>query len=137
LRSATSPRWRTSFSVRGACGSGRACWATTFDPAALETRLVKHERAMQEPGFWDDPAAAARTSAAHAADRARLDEYRRLVDETDDLAELAALSREEERGGEDIGALIAELSGGLDRVEAELERLEEVRLFSGPHDAGD
>jgi len=92
---------------------------------------------MQEPGFWDDPAAAARTSAAHASDRTRLDEYRRLVDETDELAELAALSREEERGGEDVAGLIDELTGGLDRVEAELERLEEVRLFSGPHDAGD
>jgi peptide chain release factor 2 len=91
---------------------------------------------MQEPGFWDDPAAAARTSAAHASDRARLDGYRRLVEETDELSELAELSRDEERGGEDIAGLIEELSGGLDRVEAELERLEELRLFSGPHDAG-
>jgi peptide chain release factor 2 len=92
---------------------------------------------MQEPGFWDDPAAGARTSAAHASDRSRLDEYRRIVDETDELAELAALSREEERVGEDVGELTAELSGGLDRLEAELERLEELRLFSGEHDAGD
>jgi peptide chain release factor 2 len=92
---------------------------------------------MQAPGFWDDPAVAARTSSAHAGDRTRLDEYRRIAAETDDLAELAALARDEERGGADVGELTEELAGGLDRVEAELGRLEELRLFAGPHDSGD
>jgi peptide chain release factor 2 len=103
----------------------------------VEARLAERERAMQAPGFWDDPAAAARTAAAHAADRARLDEYRRLTAEAEDLAELAGLSREEERGGAEVGELIEELSSGLDRVEAELGRLEELRLFAGTHDGGD
>jgi peptide chain release factor 2 len=91
---------------------------------------------MQRPGFWDDSAAAARISADHAADSQRLEGYRALAGEVDDLAELTALAREEERSGALEDGFVSEIAESVARVEAHLATLEEARLFSGEHDAG-
>jgi peptide chain release factor 2 len=100
--------------------------------------VAELERAMQAPGFWDDPAAAARVSAAHSGERTRLDDYRALIQEVADLRDLAELARDEQRSGDGAeDGLLGELDEGLDRVEARLAGLEEARLFSGDHDAGD
>ncbi len=92
---------------------------------------------MQAPGFWDDPARAARISADHAAESQRLTGYRTLTADLEELAELAALAREEEAAGEVSGDFLDEIGAGLDRADGELARLEEARLFSGEHDADD
>ncbi|MCU0306352.1 MAG: peptide chain release factor 2 [Thermoleophilia bacterium] len=102
------------------------------DPDALEGRIAALEHRMQEPGFWDDPASAARVSAEHSAEAQRLADYRGLAGDLDELTELIALAREEE--GEEF---LAEIEDGLARADAQLSRLEEARLFSGEHDAGD
>jgi len=108
-----------------------------LDPGALERRVAELEHEMGDPGFWDDPANAARVSAAHAGASGRLSGYRALTDEIDQIAEMADLLREEERGGQLDMAMLRELADGLGGAEETLHGMEEARLFSGEHDAGD
>jgi peptide chain release factor 2 len=83
---------------------------------------------MGKPGFWDDRRGAAAVSAEHARARRKLEGFRKLEAEVDDLADLAALQDE---------SLRAELGEQLSAVEGQLSRLEEERLFQGPYDSGD
>ena len=92
---------------------------------------------MGAPGFWDDQARAARVSAEHAAVAGRLSGYRELDEEVASLAEMAELLREEQAGGGPDAALLPELAEGIAAAEDRLGGLEEARLFSGEHDAGD
>lgn len=108
-----------------------------LDPASLQRRVGELESRMGAPGFWDDQASAAAVSAEHSAASTRLSRYRELDEEIASLAEMAELLREEERAGEPDGEMVAELSEGLDRADGVLAGLEEDRLFSGEHDAGD
>ena len=85
---------------------------------------------MGDPAFWDDAAGAAKIAAEHARLMRRLEIYRgveRDVEELDALVELSAEDAE----------LAAELETQLNDVEARLFALEEERLFSGHYDAGD
>lgn len=101
-----------------------------LDPAGLETEVAKLEDEMQRPGFWDDQATAAATSAAHSRAQRRLSSLRQLDKDVDDLSELAEMAAEDED-------MAAELAQQLDSVEARLNELEEARLFSGEYDHGD
>ncbi|MDX6663380.1 MAG: peptide chain release factor 2 [Solirubrobacterales bacterium] len=85
---------------------------------------------MQRPGFWDEQAKAAQTSAAHARAKRRLDTFGELERDIADLGELAELAAEDD----DVAA---ELGAQIDSVEVRLAQLEEQRLFSGEYDAGD
>jgi peptide chain release factor 2 len=108
-----------------------------LDPAALERRVAELEHEMGDPGFWDDQANAARISAAHAGASGRLSGYRALIDDIDQLAEMADLLREEERAGQLDMDMLRELADGLGGAEDVLAGMEEARLFSGEHDSGD
>ena len=127
----------TSSSARPGFATGPASWATIFDQARLQARVGDLEQAMQAPGFWDDQTAAARIAAAHSAQSGRLAHYRELTAEVDELSELAALAREEERSGKLDPGFLTELDEGLGHAEVHVARLEEVRLFQGEHDEGD
>jgi peptide chain release factor 2 len=85
---------------------------------------------MQKPGFWDDQAKATEISAEHARAQRRLDGFRSLSRDVDDLGELAELAAEDDE-------MAAELAGQIQSVERRLAELEEQRLFSGRFDAGD
>ena len=85
---------------------------------------------MQRPGFWDDQAKAAEISAQHARAQKRLEGFRALTRDVDDLGELAELAAEDEE-------MAKELACQLTSVERRLAELEEERLFSGRFDAGD
>jgi peptide chain release factor 2 len=85
---------------------------------------------MQRPGFWDDQAKAAEISAEHARARRRLEGFRELERDVDDLAELAELANDDEEMAGELGSQLAS-------VERRLAELEEERLFSGRYDAGD
>jgi len=104
-----------------------------LDPEALAARQAELEEQMQQPGFWDDPQVASRVSAEHAAVRDRRGEYDELVGEVADLDDLIGVAK----AGDEGEAFVRELAEGLERVEAQLARLEESRLFSGEHDGGD
>ena len=85
---------------------------------------------MQQPGFWDDQATAARTSAAHASAQRRLQTFRQLESDVADLDELVELAAEDSE-------MATELATQLDSIERRLGQLEEARLFSGEYDHGD
>ena len=82
---------------------------------------------MARPGFWNDQAAAATTSAEHARITRQLERYERLTSDYDDARELFAMD----------GELAAEIGEQLQPIRRELDRLIEDALFSGEYDAGD
>jgi peptide chain release factor 2 len=85
---------------------------------------------MQAPGFWDDQDRAARVSAEHARAQRKLDGYRTLESDLDDLEALEELAEEDD-------SIAGELADQRAGVEARLAELEEQRLFSGRYDTGD
>ena len=85
---------------------------------------------MSAAGFWDDQEGAAKVSAEHSRATRRLEEFRALQAEIEDLGSLAELA------AEDPG-IADELEEQLAPVEARLAALEEQRLFSGRYDSGD
>jgi peptide chain release factor 2 len=101
-----------------------------FDADALQARVEDLEAQMQAPGFWDDQQTAAKVSAEHARATRRLEIWRSLVGDIDDLDALAEMAEED-------ASLAEELSDTLQSVETRLAELEEERLFSGRYDAGD
>jgi peptide chain release factor 2 len=99
----------------------------TFDPDALERRVVELEQELSSRGFWDDQQHAAQVSAEHARLTRRLDRYRRLTQEYQDAQELLAMD----------GDMAAEIEASIAPLRQELDRLQEDALFSGEYDAGE
>jgi peptide chain release factor 2 len=85
---------------------------------------------MQRPGFWDDQASAARTSASHSGAQRRLETFRGLERDVGDLEELSELASEDSE-------IAGELASQLQSIERRFAELEEARLFSGEYDSGD
>ena len=85
---------------------------------------------MGAGGFWDDQDRAAAVSAEHARLQRKLDSFRTLESDLDDLETLEELAVEDE-------SIASELAAQRVGVEARLAELEEERLFSGRYDAGD
>jgi peptide chain release factor 2 len=85
---------------------------------------------MQATGFWDDQEAAARISAEHASISRRLQGFRELEREVDDLEALEEMAAEDE-------SIASELDEQRAGIAARLAELEEARLFSGEYDQGD
>jgi peptide chain release factor 2 len=85
---------------------------------------------MGAPGFWDDQERAARISAEHARASRKLEQFRALQRDVDDLEGLSELA------GDDL-SLASEVAEQLDGVETRLGELEEERLFAGRYDTGD
>jgi peptide chain release factor 2 len=85
---------------------------------------------MGEPGFWDDQERAAAITAEHARATRKLNAYRELERDVEDLEPLAELAEEDP----DIAS---ELDEQIRSVQERLEAQEEQRLFSGRYDTGD
>jgi len=85
---------------------------------------------MGAEGFWEDSERAAAVSAEHARAVRRLEGFRELESDVEDLDALAELAAED-------ASLQAEVDEQIASVERRLEALEEQRLFSGPYDGGD
>jgi peptide chain release factor 2 len=85
---------------------------------------------MQAPGFWDDQEGAARVSAEHAQAQRKLEGWRSLERDLEDLETLEEMAAEDE-------SIADELEEQRRAVEARLAELEEARLFSGKYDGGD
>ena len=92
---------------------------------------------MGAPGFWDDQERAAATSSDHARATARLEGYTALTGDIEELDGMIALAREEESEDALEDAFLDELTELASRLDAELARLEEARLFAGEFDGGD
>ena len=67
-----------------------------FDDAALAARVAELEEAMGAPGFWDDQQSAAQVSAEHSRATRRLERWRGLASEVEDLQALAEMAEEDE-----------------------------------------
>jgi peptide chain release factor 2 len=85
---------------------------------------------MQAEGFWDDQEQAAKVSAEHAQVSRRLQTFRLLESDLDDLETLEEMAAEDD-------SIAAELEEQRVGIEARLAELEEARLFAGRYDAGD
>src|SRR5262249_14892642 len=85
---------------------------------------------MGQPGFWEDQEQAARISAEHARTSRKLAMFRELERDVDDLEPLAELAEEDPD-------LSGEFEEQLRAVQAQLDALEEERLFAGRYDSGD
>ena len=85
---------------------------------------------MGETGFWDDQERAAKVSAEHSRAQRKLDGFRALEAELDDLETMEELAAEDE-------SIAAELGEQRAAVTEKLAELTEERLFSGRYDAGD
>jgi peptide chain release factor 2 len=101
-----------------------------FDEDAEARRVAELEEAMGAPGFWDDQQAAARVSAEHSRATRRLERWRALRSDVEDLEALAEMAEEDE-------SVATEVAAQMTAVEERLAELEEERLFSGRYDAGD
>ena len=101
-----------------------------FDENADAARLAELEEAMGAPGFWDDQHEAAKVSAEHARATRRLERWRALRSDVEDLEALAEMAEEDD-------SVASEVGGQMTVVEKLLGDLEEERLFSGRYDAGD
>jgi peptide chain release factor 2 len=85
---------------------------------------------MGATGFWDDQERAAQVTAEHARATRKLNVFRELQSDVEDLEPLAELAEEDPE-------MATELEEQLVSVQGRLEALEEERLFSGRYDAGD
>src|SRR3954468_16151581 len=85
---------------------------------------------MQAPGFWDDQERAAAVSGEHARIQRRLDNWRSLEGDLDDLETLEEMAEEDD-------SIAGELEEQRRSVEGRLADLEEARLFAGRYDSGD
>jgi len=101
-----------------------------LDPDALRARLTELEVAMGDPGFWDDPETASRTSAEHSRTTRKVEAYASLQTDVADLDGLVEMAEEDE-------SLLEEVEQAFASAEGRLAQLEEERLFSGPYDGGD
>ena len=99
-----------------------------FDPAQLQERITELEAQMAVPGFWDDAQNAAKLSSEHARLGKRVERYRSLDTEVEDISELFELAVEDDE--------LLELARALDPLKSELEALEEAAMFRGEYDAG-
>src|SRR3954454_13153618 len=85
---------------------------------------------MQAAGFLDDQERAAAVSGEHSRIQPRLDNWRSLEGDLDDLEALEEMA-------EDDQSIAGELEETRRSVEERLAELEGARLFSGEYDAGD
>jgi peptide chain release factor 2 len=85
---------------------------------------------MAEPGFWDDQEHAANVTAEHARVSRKLEDYRALERDVEDLGPLAELAEEDPE-------IAVELEEQVSAIQRRLAELEEQRLFSGRYDSGD
>ncbi len=99
-------------------------------PGELEARAGELEGQMGAPGFWDDQDLAAKVSAEHSRVSRRLETWRGLQGDVDDLETMMELADEDPSLADEVEQQVA-------GIEDRLASLEEERLFSGRYDAGD
>src|SRR6516225_6824457 len=85
---------------------------------------------MGAEGFWEDSERAAAVSGEHSHAARRLQEWRALAGDVEDLEVLLQMAAEEASLQDEVEAQVAS-------VESRLAMFEEQRLFSGRYDAGD
>ena len=91
---------------------------------------------MRATDFWDDQEQASRVSAEYSRAKRRLEDFGALEARFADLESTEELLREELSGDAIDDELLQELVSGVASLEADLQRGEELRFFSGKYDEG-
>jgi len=87
---------------------------------------------LEQPDFWSDQERAQKTVGELKSLKSVVEPMERLGRETDDLADLLELAEQEEDR-----SLVAEMTGQLQSIGSELDKLELQKLLSRPHDESD
>ncbi len=103
-----------------------------FDVVTKRSRIAELEARMAEPGFWDSPNDAKDVIADVKALKAWVEPWEALRDRTRELTELGELLEAEPDEGLEV-----EWSGEVEKLEAEVDRLEVRALLSGDDDERD
>ncbi len=101
---------------------------SVFDLAGKESQLKELQRQIEQPGFWNDTAAAQKTMKSSAALREEIESWSRFKARLRDLTELARLDDE---------SLRADLEQEIGELESDLERRSFATLLSGRYDEDD
>jgi peptide chain release factor 2 len=91
---------------------------------------------MRASDFWDDQGEASRVSGEYSRIKRRLEEFGTVEQRFADLESTEELLREEAAGDSVDDELLQELVAGVAQLEADLQRGEEQRFFSGKYDEG-
>jgi len=91
---------------------------------------------MQAADFWDDQEVASKVSAGYSRLKRRLEEFAALEGRFADLETTEELVREELAADTVDDDLLHELVSGVDALEREFQRGEELRFFGGRFDEG-
>jgi peptide chain release factor 2 len=92
---------------------------------------------MHGPLFWNDQAHAQKVSTQYKRLKDKLDTYRSLTSQLEDMEVLLELAEEESAGDGPPADVIEELQALSGQVARVFNRLEEQRLFNGEFDSGD
>ncbi len=111
-------------------GASSKSWCV-FDIAAKAEEIAKLEKKAAQPHLWDDPESGQATMQKLAALQEEVETWQKLasrIKDGQDLLELAMADEDE--------AIAREIAVEVEKITAQLERLEFRLLFSGPHDQG-
>ncbi len=98
-----------------------------FDQAGVEAELAELDREMQDPEFWDDPSKNAPVLQKRRGVERKVETLKQLEEDADELETWRELV--------DEGEADPEMHAFLDRLTADLERLELEIKLSGPDDS--
>ena len=102
-----------------------------FDSDVLENNLKELEKKTLEPEFWDDTKASGSILKEINSIKSKLDIYKKILAEWNDLNDLNSILLEEENPSEDDAK---EVVKNTDKLEKEIEKLEINTLLSGKYD---
>ena len=94
-------------------------------------RIEELSRAMEEPGFWDDPDKANRQTRELKNNQDMVERMEGLHRQYDDIIDLIDLQNDE---GTDDEEMAAEIRADLDSFEETLEQIRISNLLNGPYD---
>jgi len=104
-------------------------WGLHFDLARARGEIEELEQKAAEPGFWDDLENSQRVLQKTKNLKSKLERHERLEAECEDLKTLNELGMEEQDPG-----VITEISEGLEKLKAVLEKLRLETLLTKPYD---
>ena len=104
-------------------------WGLLFDVARMKGEIEELEQKAAEPGFWDDLENSQKVLQRTKGLKTKVERYRRLVSDWDDIKTLNELGMEEQDAG-----IIPEIGDGLGKLKEILEKLRLETLLTKPYD---
>ncbi|MFO7632059.1 MAG: peptide chain release factor 2 [Caldilinea sp.] len=99
-----------------------------FDIPGKRERVIELDHRIQQPDFWDDPQSAQKVMQEASTLREKVDVWEAIGRRAHDALDLYSMA-------DDDPALLAELEGEANALEADLDKREFDLAMSGPHDS--